>query len=305
MPRHRRCTAPGALSIPRPRRQPHRRPRLLPVRCCAPAPPAAFPLPSSLRRRFQCQLLAPEKKPYRLDAPHLRRAREPDRFPSPTPSASCAARVGFSCLSSEPDRAPRRFRWWTRAASPPPASPHGAADSGSVSLPFRSRQFFRRHPQPPSDRSPSRAPRPASPPVPQRAEKNSRRRSQRPTGSRSAASAAPDSTTGANFFSCLRPLARRSRFPSGRSIGSRAAPHRGSLPLPRIVRGVLLDLLSFLRPAAFSLTPDAPGVPPMQACACTASHWLQCNQSTPRRAGKSCPLWHHRHRLVFAGLIQP
>ena len=58
----------------------------------------------------------------------------------------------------------------------PPASPHGAADSSSVSFPLRPRLFFRRRTRPPPRplRSPSRAPHPASPPVPQRAEKNSR-----------------------------------------------------------------------------------------------------------------------------------
>ena len=290
MPRHRRCAAPGALSIPRPRRrrQPHPLRRLLPVRCCAPAPPAAFPFQSSprastpapaaragnLRRRVFIPVRC------RLDAPHPRRARGPDRLPSPTPSASRAARVSSSDL-----QLPQRTGPCSATVTLVDRLRATAVGFAARRCRLRFRLFpvpvatiFRRHPHPPPRpcRSPSRAPRPASPPVPQRAEKNSRRWSQWSTGSRSAAPAAPDSATGASFFSCLCPLARRSRFPFGNSIGSRAAPHRGSLPRPlsnaaglhpfalpesRIVRGVLLDLLSFLRPAAFSLTPDARNVP--------------------------------------------
>ncbi len=131
VPRHRCCAAPGAFSIPRPwrRRQPHPLRRLLPARCSAPAPPTAYPFSSSprastpapvdragnLRRRLRLAhgpQSFPGWNPFRShisilvrcrpDAPYRRRARGPDSQSSPTPSASRTARVGFSCLSSEP-----------------------------------------------------------------------------------------------------------------------------------------------------------------------------------------------------------
>ena len=56
MSRHRRCAAPGALSIPRPRRrQPHRHRRLLPARCSASSPGTRTgPLPVADALRFAC-----------------------------------------------------------------------------------------------------------------------------------------------------------------------------------------------------------------------------------------------------------
>ncbi len=61
------------------------------------------------------------------------------RLPLRVPLASV---FPISSFHSEPVRAPRRSRWWIGSAPPPSASPHGAAGTNIVSLPFRSRQFF-------------------------------------------------------------------------------------------------------------------------------------------------------------------
>ena len=85
---------------------PRRGPLSLPPRRFAPAPPAAFPFrspprastpaPAARAGNLRCRVFIPAR--CRLDAPHPRQARGPDRFPSPTPSASRAARVGSSDL---------------------------------------------------------------------------------------------------------------------------------------------------------------------------------------------------------------
>ena len=219
-------------------------------------------------------------RPRRLRQPRPLQRRLPARrsapAPSPSPSASSAARVGFSCLSSEPDRASRRSRWWIRAGSPPSAfaarrcrhvlrlllppvaftfpSAYAAPASTVPVAGTRAASDFSAcsscEPRiiPGTGRGGEPVPGPRLRPVPL------------PVGA-AVARAVP-----------ARPPDRPSAHPSvrvpcsfaGRFAGPAHAPLgllRFARTLSRIVRGVLLPFLSFLRPAAFSLTPDASLMP--------------------------------------------
>ncbi len=176
--------APGALSIPRPRRrQPHRHRRLLLVLEISGAASSSWSAADSMLRISvgHANRIASRHRRLPLRVPLA------SALPTPALSLSRSGREQFfaSVRDRRSDRSGLRHARRVQGHCPLPLSP-----------------------------------------------KNSRRWSQWSTGSRSAASAAPGSDTGVNFVSCLCPLARRSRFPSGRAIGSRAAPVRGSLPRP-------------------------------------------------------------------------